>query len=310
MTKSMLALGFKRCKSDAGVYYYYDKKTKALVIAIVYIDNVCFMGTKGSLLLNELKQKFMARWEYCDLGETTEFLGMHISRDHKNQKIFIDQCKYLEKVLACFNIATNPTHTPLPSEFSFKPNKKQYDPKFHQKYQQLVGSLMYLMIGSRLDIGFTVVKLAQQMANSSNDHYRVGLHLCRYLLVTHRYRLVYNRLSNKLLVAYSDSDWSQDHKHYKSTTSYFTMLAQEITSWLSCKQKSVVLSSTEAKYMVLSDCSCQLVWTSNLLSEIGFDIPVPHLYGDNLGSLFWSSNPVQEKGPNILTSNITMSEMQ
>ena len=38
--------------------------------------------------------------------------------------------------------------------------KKQYDPKFHQKYQQLVGFLMYLMIGSRPDIGFAVVKLA------------------------------------------------------------------------------------------------------------------------------------------------------
>jgi len=40
MTKLMLALGFKRYKSDASVYYYYDRKTKALVIAIVYIDNV------------------------------------------------------------------------------------------------------------------------------------------------------------------------------------------------------------------------------------------------------------------------------
>jgi len=73
------------------------------------------------------------------------------------------------------------------------------------------------------------------------------------------------------------------------------MLAQGITSWLSCKQKSVALSSTEAKYMVLSDCSRQLIWTSNLLSEIGFDISISHLYGHNLGSLFWSTNPVQEK---------------
>ena len=40
MTKSMLALGFKRCKSDAGVYYYHDKKTKALVIAIVYVNDI------------------------------------------------------------------------------------------------------------------------------------------------------------------------------------------------------------------------------------------------------------------------------
>ena len=85
---------------------------------------------------------------------------MHISHDRKNQKIFIDQCKYLEKVLAHFDVTTNPTHTPLPSEFSFKPNEKQCDPKFRQKYQQLVGSLMYLMIGSRPDICFAVVKLA------------------------------------------------------------------------------------------------------------------------------------------------------
>jgi len=133
-------------------------------------------------------------------------------------------------VLACFNVVTNPTHTLLLSEFSFKPNEKQCDPKFYQKYQQLVGSLIYLMIGSRPDIGFTVVKLAQQMANPSNNHYRVRLHLCRYLLATCRYRLVYNELSNKLLVAYSDSGWGQDHKHCKSTTSYFTMLAQGITS--------------------------------------------------------------------------------
>ena len=107
------------------------------------------------------------------------------------------------------------------------------------------------------------------MANPSNDHYRVGLHLCRYLLATRRYRLVYNGLSNESLVAYSDSDWGQDHEHRKSTTGYFTMLAQGITSWLSRKQKSVALSSTEAEYMALSDCSRQLVWTSNLLSVRG-----------------------------------------
>ena len=79
---------------------------------------------------------------------------------------------------------------------------------------------MYLMIGSRPDIGFAVVKLAQQMANPFNDHYQVGLHLCRYLLATRRYWLVYNGLGNESLVVYSDSDWGQDHEHRKSTTSY------------------------------------------------------------------------------------------
>ena len=61
MTKSMLALEFKQYKSDTSVYYFINKKTRELVIAIVYINNVCFIGLKDSLLLLELKQKFIMK---------------------------------------------------------------------------------------------------------------------------------------------------------------------------------------------------------------------------------------------------------
>ena len=55
MTKSVLALEFKQYKSNAGVHYFINKETKELIIAIVYVDNVCFMDSKYSLLLLELK---------------------------------------------------------------------------------------------------------------------------------------------------------------------------------------------------------------------------------------------------------------
>ena len=61
MTKSMSVLGFKQCKSDVSVYYFIDKETRELVIAIVYVDDVCFMGSKDSPLLLELKWKFMTK---------------------------------------------------------------------------------------------------------------------------------------------------------------------------------------------------------------------------------------------------------
>ena len=86
---------------------------------------------------------------------------MYISHNCKNQKIFLDQSECLNKVLAYFNIATNLTSTPLLLGYVFKPNNKQYDLSFHQKYQQLGRSLMYLMIGSHPDIEFAIVKLAQ-----------------------------------------------------------------------------------------------------------------------------------------------------
>jgi hypothetical protein len=72
-------------------------------------------------------------------------------------------------------------------------------------------------------------------------------------------------------------------------------LAGAIFSWNSRAQKSVATSSTEAEYMSLSDTSRQLIWIKNLMSELGIHLaPIP-LFGDNQGSIFLSSNPVQEK---------------
>ena len=48
----ILALGFK---SDTSMCYFIDKKTKELVIAIIYVNNICFMNSKDFLLLLELK---------------------------------------------------------------------------------------------------------------------------------------------------------------------------------------------------------------------------------------------------------------
>ena len=95
----MLTLRFKQCKSDTGVYYFIDEKTRELVITIVYINNICFIGSKDFPLFLELKQKFITKLECYDLKETKEFLRMYINYNYKDQKIFIDQSKYLNKVL-------------------------------------------------------------------------------------------------------------------------------------------------------------------------------------------------------------------
>jgi hypothetical protein len=154
---------------------------------------------------------------------------------------------------------------------------------------------MYLMIGSRPDIAYATVNLSQQCANSAQEHYDQGLHVLQCLLSICKYRLNFKGASNEALVAYSDSDWAQDPTNRKSVTGNYVTLAKGCVSWLSHKQKTVAASSTEAEYMVLSDCSKQLVWIHQLLTEIGFNIPSPYLNSDNEGSIFWASNPVQER---------------
>ena len=43
------------------MYYFINKETRKLVIAIFYVNNVCFIGLEYSLLLLELKEKFITK---------------------------------------------------------------------------------------------------------------------------------------------------------------------------------------------------------------------------------------------------------
>jgi hypothetical protein len=133
LSASMMKLGFKCCKSDTGIYVYIHPKTQGQIYAVVYIDDVIFMGPKGSLLLNELKQKFMKTWECHNQGELDEFLGMHIQQDQKNCQLYIDQEKYLEVVLKCFDVSGKSANTPLVVGFEFEAYTGQVSPQVPNK---------------------------------------------------------------------------------------------------------------------------------------------------------------------------------
>ena len=236
----------------------------------------------------------MKVWECRDLGDMQEFLRMRIKR--KDGKIYLDQNDYLNKVLQRFDIYNmREVPTPLPEGYQPLPNKSPVDPALRSLFQQVIGSLLYIMLGMRPDIAFAVTKLSQFSANPSQDHLNRALYICCYLLGTSKYSLVYNEPGDEGLMAYADSDWASDPNNRMSTTGYMVKLMGAVISWNSRAQKTVALSSTEAEYMSLSDTSRQIIWFRNLFSELGVQLaPIP-LFGDNQGSIFLASNPVQEK---------------
>jgi hypothetical protein len=146
------------------------------------------------------------------------------------------------------------TQTPLPSNWDPKENKGKATAAEITRYQSIIGSLLYLMIGTHPDISYAVTHLSQFTMNPSEDHYKAALHICCYLASTQDYKLVYGKTADKGLMAYTDSDWAADKIRRQSVTGYFFKLADGIISWHSHAQKTVALSSTEAEYMALSDC--------------------------------------------------------
>jgi hypothetical protein len=154
------------------------------------------------------------------------------------------------------------------------------------------------MIGTHPDISYAVTHLSQFTMNPSEDHYKAALHICRYLAGTQDYKLVYGKTADKGLMAYVDSDWAADKIWCRSVTGYFFKLADGIISWHTHAQKTVALSSTEAEYMAISDCSHQAIWIKTMLEELGIWLKAIPVYGDNLSSIFIASNPVQGRSFN------------
>ena len=151
------------------------------------------------------------------------------------------------------------------------------------------------MLGTRPDICYAVTKLSQFAANPSQDHLDRAHSICCYLVGTKNFALVYDGDSQKGIYAYTDSDWAADKIKCRSITGYFFEIANGIFSWHTHAQKTVALSSTEAEYMAMSDCSRQAMWIKSLLSELGLTLSAIPIYGDNQGSIFIGSNPVQER---------------
>jgi hypothetical protein len=293
LRESMIELGFRGLISDAGLFIF--RNERSFVIAVIYVDDALFCGP-DKLLVAELKSKFMKRWECRDLGAVTEFLRMRIVRE--GSKVHIDQCAYLETVLQrCGMQNSKSAATPLPA--GYMPQKVDedatIDPELRSHYQTVIGSLLYLTLGTRPDIAFAVTKLAQFAARPSQEHLTKALYICRYLVGTKDYRLTYDGSSGLGLRACTDSDWASDPDGRKSQSGYYLTLAGGAISWVSRKQRTVALSSTEAEYMALSDCSRQVVWMHTLLGELGYHLkPIP-ICGDNQGSIFIACNPVTEK---------------
>ena len=158
--------------------------------------------------------------------------------------------------------------TPLPAGYTPTANKGEVDPQLRSESQQIIGSLLYIMLGTHPDIAYAVTKLSQHAANPAREHLDKARYIVHYLAGTCNYGLVFDGASNKGLIAYTDSDYAGDPIKRRSITGYLFKLANGIISWQSHVQKTIALSSTEAEYMALSDCSRQANWIKTVMTEL------------------------------------------
>lgn len=228
-----------------------------------------------------------------NLGPVECFLGLRIRRDCQKRQILVDQSEYIQTVLERFQMSNSkPAKTPLPAGSVLEKNMETATDMFHTQYQSIIGSIMYAMLGTRPDLAFSVTRLTKFASNPSKQHLRLAQYVLRYLRGTKDYVLCYDSASNSGLIAYSDSDWAEDHNDRHSTSGCLFLMANGVVSWVSRCQPTVSLSSTEAEYKATSDACRQMAWLQNFRQELGDNMTAPTpLCLDNQGSIFLAVNP-------------------
>jgi hypothetical protein len=94
------------------------------------------------------------------------------ARNESERLLHINQIKYLKEILKCFRMEDRtPIGIPFDPKVKLQRNMDGNDESKGFPYQQMVGSLTYAMLCTRLDLAYQISVLTQHMANPNMEHW-------------------------------------------------------------------------------------------------------------------------------------------
>lgn len=286
-------LGFKRSNVDTCLYHL--RWSGFVVYLLLYVDDIIIVSDRLELV-DRIKQQLSNQFEMSDMGELKLFLGLKVDRDLSGGTMKISQPKYIADLLQRFGMSDcKPVATPWELNLKLE-SRKEGDVVTKKPYRELIGCLTYLALASRPDISAAVNFFSKFQSAPTDVHWCHLKRILRYLKGTVTLGLVFHRHGGQPLVGYADADWGNDQDDRRSISGNVLQVYDATVSWMTRKQATVSLSSTEAEYISLSQAACDAIWLKNLLEELGvvFHHPIP-LFEDNQSCIRIAEEPRDHK---------------
>ncbi|KAK2075497.1 hypothetical protein P8C59_009619 [Phyllachora maydis] len=266
------SLGYLPLISDLGVFY----NAKTCHFIVTYIDDCLFIGPNIGYI-TDLKKRLNKVYAIEDLGPAAYFLGVQIIRDRPNRRLWLNHQLQLEEDITSY--LCNSTEIKL--------------------YQSLVGTAIYIMLLTRVDISFTVQWLSRSLNRPTKSHLNAAKNLFKYLNSTKDYSICfcYNGntvadLGPKLSNSSNITTKLRDKATSKSTYGYLYKLAGRPISWKTKRATTIALSTLEAETDGLTEAIREVQWIIGLFSKLYRPIDYPFtLYRDNQGSITVANDP-------------------
>ena len=87
---------YDRTASDHCVFVKKFSDGKSIIL-LLYVDDMLIVS-RDTGKINKLKNELSKSFEMKDLGSASQILGIRISRDRTNEKLWLSQESYIEKV--------------------------------------------------------------------------------------------------------------------------------------------------------------------------------------------------------------------
>lgn len=274
--------GFKQ--SDADQCLYTKIKGSGKCFILIYVDDLAIASNQNELLL-ECEKLLKNHFEIQNLGPIQKYLGIEIERD-KQGNFLINQSSYINEVASEFGLI-DARNSPFPLSTGYEKEVKSNELDNNEKYQRLIGSLLYIATNTRPDIAASISILAQKTSRPTENDWIELKRVVRYLKGTADHKLKLIEPENQMeLEGYADANWAESQVDRKSNSGYIFFVYGAAISWSCRKQKCVALSSTEAEYIALCDATQELIWLRSLLKDFGIQqVCSTTIYEDNQSCL-------------------------
>jgi len=145
----------------------------------IYVDDITLFGATGELkeqTINVLKTEFKVN----NMGELNWLLGIQIT--FTNDGVTLSQITFINMILNRFSMQDcKPVSTPIDSNHQLKAIQDDNERTDATAYQQIIGSLMYLVIGTRPDLPYTITHFSQFNTSPSSKQLTAAKRVLRYL---------------------------------------------------------------------------------------------------------------------------------
>jgi hypothetical protein len=130
-----------------------------------------------------------------------------------------------------------------------------------------------------------VATLSKFLDKAGDSHWNAAIQVLLYLKGTLSYGIPLGGRSDITdLKAYVDADYANDKQDYRSVSGYLVFAGDSLISWMSKKQGSVTLSTTEAEFIALTEVTKEVLWIQPIFKFLGYrDIEkLTVIYEDNM----------------------------